>query len=125
MKRIIKTENAPAVVGAYSQAVEIKGVLYVSGQIGLDPATGKLVDGGVNDQAQRVMNNISAILKSAGYEFSDVVKSTILLKNIEDFKTVNDIYAECYPENQPARAAYAVKDLPLGALVEVETIAVK
>jgi 2-iminobutanoate/2-iminopropanoate deaminase len=71
------------------------------------------------------MNNISAILKSAGYEFSDVVKSTILLKNIEDFKTVNDIYAECYPENQPARAAYAVKDLPLGALVEVETIAVK
>jgi 2-iminobutanoate/2-iminopropanoate deaminase len=125
MKRIIKTDNAPAAVGAYSQAVEIKGVLYVSGQIGLDPATGKIVEGGVSEQAQQVMNNISAILKSAGYEFSDVVKSTILLKNIEDFKTVNDIYASCYPDNQPARAAYAVKDLPLGALVEIETIAVK
>ncbi len=124
-KRIIQTEKAPAAVGPYSQAVEVNGTLYVSGQVPLDPATGKVVEGGIKEQTEQVMKNISAILEEAGYSFSNVVKSTVLLFDIADFRAMNDIYSAYYPEEQPARAAYAVKDLPLGAKVEIETIAVK
>jgi 2-iminobutanoate/2-iminopropanoate deaminase len=125
MKRIIKTNDAPAAIGPYSQAVEVNGTLYISGQIPIDPATGKLVEGGIAEQAERVMRNIGAILKEAGYSYPDVVRSTCLLASISDFKAMNEVYARYYTENQPARAAFAVKDLPMGALIEIETIAVK
>jgi 2-iminobutanoate/2-iminopropanoate deaminase len=125
MKRIIATENAPKAVAAYSQAVEMNGMLFISGQVPLDPATGKLVDGGIEEQTLQVMKNIGAILEAAGYGYTDVVKSTCFLSDIANFKAMNDVYAQFYTENKPARSAFAVKDLPLGALVEIETIAMK
>lgn len=125
MKKIISSPDAPKAVGPYSQAVEINGTLYISGQIGIDPATSALVPGGVREQTEQVFRNISAILSAAGYRFSEVVKSTCLLTDIADFKMMNEVYASYYTEDQPARATYAVRSLPLGALVEIETIAVK
>ena len=125
MKRIIETPNAPAAVGPYSQAVEANGTLYISGQVPLVPETMKLVEGGIKEQTRQVLENIGAILKAAGCNYSDVVKSTCLLSDIADFKAMNEVYAEYYSQQKPARAAFAVKDLPLGALVEIETIAVK
>lgn len=125
MKKIIITANAPAAIGPYSQAVEINNTLYISGQIGIDPETGKIVEGDIKDQTRQVLKNIEAILQAAGYSFVEVVKSTCLLSNIADFKAMNEVYGEFYFEHQPARAAFAVKDLPLGALVEIETIAAK
>ena len=125
MKRIIHTPEAPAAIGPYSQAVEAAGTLYVSGQIPLNPQTMKLVEGGIQEQTEQVLKNIGAILNEAGYHFSDVVKSTCLLSDMANFKAMNEVYAKFYAENAPARAAFAVKDLPLGALIEIETIAVK
>ncbi len=125
MKRVIKTENAPAAIGPYSQAIEINNTLYISGQIPLDPKTGIMVAGGIKEQTEQVMKNIAAILDEAGYSFSDVVKSTCLLSDINNFAAMNEVYAEYYPVNPPARAAFAVKDLPKGALIEIETIAAK
>ena len=125
MKRIINTEKAPAAIGPYSQAVEVNGTLYISGQVPIDPLTGKVVIGNIKVQTQQVMKNIEAILHAAGYEFKDVVKSTCLLSDMSNFAGMNEVYSEYYPENPPARAAFAVKELPLGVLVEIETIAVK
>jgi len=125
MKRIINTEKAPAAIGPYSQAVEVNGTLYISGQVPIDPLTGKVVIGNIKVQTQQVMKNIGAILHTAGYEFKDVVKSTCLLSDMSNFAGMNEVYSEYYPENPPARAAFAVKELPLGVLVEIETIAVK
>jgi 2-iminobutanoate/2-iminopropanoate deaminase len=125
MKRIIKTADAPAAIGPYSQAVEINGTLYISGQIPIDPSTGKLVEGGITEQTHRVLRSVGAILKEAGYGYGDVVKSTCLLASIADFKAMNEVYAQYYTENQAARAAFAAKDLPLGSLIEIETIATK
>jgi len=123
MKRIIQTPNAPAAIGPYSQAVEIDNTLYISGQVPIDPGSGKIVEGGIENQTHQVLKNIGNILKAAGYSYTDVVKSTCLLQNIEDFGKMNEVYGKFYPENPPARAAYAVKSLPLGALIEIETIA--
>src|SRR5512140_106509 len=125
MKKIISTSKAPAAIGPYSQAVEINGTLYVSGQIPINPETGKLVEGDITVQTEQVFRNIAAILESAGYTFSDVVKSTCLLSDIANFKAMNEVYGRYYTANQPARAAFAVRELPLGALIEIETIAVK
>jgi len=125
MKKIIKAKDAPSAIGPYSQAVQVNGTLYVSGQIPLDPVTGKIIEGGIAEQTDRVLKSIGAILKEAGYSYSDVVKSTCLLASISDFKAMNEVYSRYYTENQPARAAFAVKDLPMGALIEIETIAVK
>lgn len=125
MKKIISSPNAPAAIGPYSQAVEANGTLYISGQIPIDPKTGKLVEGGIKEQARQVLQNIGAILKEAGYDYSNVVKSTCLLANMDDFKEMNKVYSQFYAENPPARAAYGVVKLPLGALIEIETIAVK
>lgn len=125
MKRIIYTPNAPAAIGPYSQAIETGGTLYVSGQIPLVPETMKIIDGGIQEQTEQVLKNIGAILEAAGYTYSDVVKSTCLLSDMANFKAMNEVYARFYPENSPARAAFAVKDLPLGALIEIETIASK
>jgi 2-iminobutanoate/2-iminopropanoate deaminase len=125
MKRVIKTDKAPKAIGPYSQAVEVAGMLFVSGQIPIDPVTGKIVPGGIKEQTIQVFKNIEAILSEAGYSFKDVVKSTCLLEEITDFQAMNEVYSSIYKDNQPARAAYAVKNLPLGALIEIETIAVK
>ena len=125
MKRIIETANAPKAIGPYSQAVEIDGTLYISGQVPLDPETMKVVDGGIKEQTLQVMKNIGAILDAAGYSFQDVVKSTCLLSDMKNFSAMNEIYGSFYPQNSPARAAFAVKDLPLGVLIEIETVAAK
>jgi 2-iminobutanoate/2-iminopropanoate deaminase len=125
MKKIFSTSKAPAAIGPYSQAVEMRHTLYVSGQIPVNPESGKLVEGDITIQVQQVFKNIAAILDVAGYSFSDVVKSTCLLSDMADFKAMNEVYARYYPEKQPARAAFAVKELPIGALVEIETIAMK
>lgn len=125
MKKIINTEKAPKALGPYSQAVEVNGTLYISGQVPLIPETMKLVEGGISEQTERVMQSISAILEEAGYTFSDVVKSTCLLSDMANFGAMNEVYAKYYPENPPARAAFAVKELPLSVMVEIETIAVK
>ena len=125
MKRIIHTQMAPAAVGPYSQAVEAGGTMYISGQIPLDPETGSIVAGGISQQTEQVMKNIGAILKEAGYGFENVVKSTCLLSDMANFKAMNEVYASYYPSEQPARAAFAVKELPLGVLIEIESIAIK
>lgn len=125
MKRIIKTSDAPAAIGPYSQAVEINGTLYVSGQIALDPRTGKLVEGDIQAQTRQILRNVEAILKAAGYGLADVVKSTVFLSDISNFKAMNEVYGQVYAADHPARSAFAVKDLPMGALIEIETIAAK
>jgi 2-iminobutanoate/2-iminopropanoate deaminase len=123
MKTVIFTEKAPKAIGPYSQAIEINGMLFVSGQIPIDPTTSKIVEGGIKEQTEQVMKNIGAILAEAGYSFSDVLKSTCLLSDMDNFAGMNEVYGKYYPENSPARAAYAVVKLPLGALIEIETIA--
>jgi 2-iminobutanoate/2-iminopropanoate deaminase len=125
MKKIIATEKAPKAIGPYSQAIETNGMLFISGQIPINPATGKIIEGDITAQTEQVMQNIDAILKAAGYEFSQVVKSTCLLSDMDNFAVMNAVYGKYYAENPPARAAYGVVKLPLGALVEIETIAVK
>ena len=125
MKRIISTEKAPKAIGPYSQAVEVNGTLYISGQVPLNPQTMTVVEGGIKEQTLQVMKNIEAILEAAGYSFTDVVKSTCLLSDMANFKAMNEVYGSYYTENPPARAAFAVKELPLGVLVEIETVAVK
>ncbi len=125
MKKIISTSRAPQAIGPYSQAVEVNGTLYISGQIPLDAKSMKVVEGGIKEQTLQVMKNIGAILEAAGYSYSDVVKSTCLLSDMENFKAMNEVYAQFYTKNEPARAAFAVKELPLNVLVEIETIAAK
>lgn len=125
MKKVIYTKKAPNAVGPYSQAIEKDGHLFISGQVPIDPATGKVVEGGIKEQTEQVMKNIGAILEEAGYTFDDVIKSTCLLNDMDNFAAMNEVYAKYYPENPPARAAYGVVKLPLGVLVEIETIAMK
>ncbi|HOB72491.1 MAG TPA: RidA family protein [bacterium] len=125
MKKIISTSNAPKAIGPYSQAVEANGLIFISGQLPVDPATGKIVDGDISAQTDMVMKNIGAILEAAGCTFANVVKSTVLLHDIADFKAMNEVYGRYYPENSPARAAYQVANLPLNAKIEIETIAAK
>lgn len=125
MKKIINTPNAPAAIGPYSQAVEANGTLYISGQVPINPTAGKIEATDITAQTEQVFANINAILTEAGYSFSDVVKSTVFLADIADFAAMNDVYKKYYQTECPARSAFAVKALPLGALVEIETIAVK
>ncbi len=124
MKKIHQTDKAPKAIGPYSQAVEVNGTLFISGQVPVNPETGKIPEG-IEAQTKQVMKNISAILEEAGYAFDDVIKSTCLLSDMANFKAMNEVYGSYYAQNPPARAAFAVKELPLGALVEIETIAVK
>jgi len=125
MKKVINTSKAPAAIGPYSQAIEANGTLYVSGQIPINPAVGKIKGVDISSQTEQVFENISAILDEAGYTFGDVVKSTVYLSDMADFAGMNEVYKKYYPSECPARAAFAVKALPLGSLVEIETIAVK
>ena len=125
MKNIISTNNAPAAIGPYSQAVEAGNTVYVSGQIPIDPATSKVVEGGVLEQTEQVMRNLGAVLEAAGCGYGDVAKCTCLLSDMADFPTFNEIYGRHFESDPPARATFAVKGLPLGVLVEVDAIAIK
>ena len=123
MKKIVFTELAPQPVGPYSQAVEANGMLFIAGQVPLDIATGKLVEGGIAEQTARVLENIGAILDAAGYSYADVVKATCLLSTMADFKAMNEVYGKYFPTDPPARVAFAVKELPLNSLIEIEVMA--
>jgi 2-iminobutanoate/2-iminopropanoate deaminase len=125
MKRIINTEKAPKAIGPYNQAVEINHTLYVSGQIPVDPVTNEVVTGGIVEQTEQVMKNIGNALSSAGYSFSDVVKSTVILSDINNFGAMNEVYAKYYVKDFPARSTFQAVALPKGVLVEIDTIAAK
>ncbi len=125
MKRIINTPNAPAAIGPYSQAVEANGMLFISGQLPVNPASAKIEAESVTEQTKQVFANIQAILAEAGYTFADVVKTTVFLADIASFAEMNEVYKTFYQTDCPARSSFAVKDLPLGAKVEIETIAIK
>ncbi|RDV39735.1 RidA family protein [Bradymonadaceae bacterium TMQ3] len=122
-KIIVRTENAPQAIGPYSQAVGYNGLYFVSGQIALDPATGELVEGGVEIQTRQVMANLEAVLAAAGLNFTHVLRATIFLKNMQDFQKVNAIYGAFFDENPPARACVEVSRLPKDVLVEIDVIA--
>ena len=122
--KIIETENAPKAIGTYSQAVKVNGFLFISGQIPLDPSTMELVEG-IENQINQVFENINQILKADGMDFSNVVKLSVLLKDLSHFEKVNEIMANIFSKPYPARAAYEVSKLPKGSSVEIETIAFK
>lgn len=121
----VKTEKAPAAIGPYSQAIEVNGFVFASGQIPLDPATGKFVEGGIKEQTRQSLTNAREILRAAGLDLKNVVKTSVMLADIAYFGEMNEVYAEFFEEPFPARSAFAVKDLPKGALVEIECIAAR
>jgi len=122
---VIATENAPKAIGPYSQAVAAGGLIFTSGQIPLDPVTQQMVTGDVKAQTERVMENLAAVLQSAGVGFGDVVKASIFLADLNDFAAVNEVYGKRFPKNPPARSTVQVTALPKGARVEIDLIAVK
>lgn len=119
----ILTDKAPAAIGPYSQAVKTGGLLFCSGQIGIDPSTGQLSGNGIKSQTKQALNNLKAVLLSSELSLADVVKTTIFLVNMDDFSTVNEIYGMEFGDHKPARATVQVAGLPIGALVEIECIA--
>ena len=125
MNKAISTPNAPAAIGPYSQAIEAAGTIYVSGQLPLVPETGKFAEGGIKEETRQSFRNIQNILAQAGLTLQNVVKVTVLLKDINDFAQVNEAYAEFFSEPYPARSAFAVQALPKGANIEIEAIAVR
>jgi 2-iminobutanoate/2-iminopropanoate deaminase len=124
MKEIISTENAPGAIGPYSQAVKTGSLVFVSGQIPIDPATGEFVPGEVAEQTEQVLKNLSAVLEAAGSGLNNVVKTTVFLADMNDFAAMNEIYAKYFSENKPARATVEAARLPRDARVEIECIAV-
>lgn len=122
-KEAIQTSRAPAAVGPYSQAIKCGNLVFLSGQIGIDPETGKLVEGGVEIQARQIFKNIGAVLEEVGADLSRVVKATVFLKDMADFKRVNEIYAQHFQPPYPARSAVAVRELPMSVDIEIEVIA--
>ncbi len=125
MKKIINSPKAPKAIGPYSQATEANGMVFISGQLPVDVNTGKFVEGGIKEQTEQSLKNIGYILEAAGCDYKNVVKTTCLLSDISDFAAMNEVYAKYFGEESPARAAFAVKTLPMGALVEIEAIAAK
>jgi len=125
MKTIVNTQEAPAPIGPYNQAVRAGNTLYVSGQIALSAETGQLVQGSVADEARQVLHNLRAILNAAGYTLTDVVKTTIFLRTMDDFATVNEVYGEYFSEQAPARETVAVAGLPKNVRVEISAVAWK
>ncbi len=123
-KVAVKSAQAPEAIGPYSQAIRVDRFLFLSGQIGLDPQTKKIVEGGVEAQTQQIFKNIQAVLAAAGAKLDQVVKATVFLKDMANFKLVNAIYAQHFSEPYPARSAVAVKELPLGVDIEIEVMAV-
>lgn len=121
--KVISTQKAPAAIGPYSQAIQVGTLVYTSGQIPIDPATGTFVDGGIKEQTRQSLTNVKAILNEAGLDLNNVVKTTVFLADMNDFAEMNSVYAEFFTEPYPARSAVAVKTLPKGALVEIEVIA--
>ena len=124
MKKI-DTSNAPAAIGPYSQAIEVGNLVFVSGQLPIDPSTGAFAPGGIKEQTRQSLINAKAILQKADTDLSKVVKTTVMLSDIADFGAMNEVYAEFFADPYPARSAFAVRDLPKGALVEIEMIAEK
>ncbi len=121
--QMINTDNAPKAIGPYSQAVKYENFLFISGQIAIDPKTQEFINGTIEEQTKRVMENIKAILEEADMGFDNVIKTTIYLKDINDFQKVNEIYGSYFKEHKPARATVEVSNLPKGALIEIEVIA--
>lgn len=123
MKEIVSTENAPGAIGPYSQAIKAENMVFVSGQIPIDPQTGEFVPGGVGEQSEQVLKNLSAVLEAAGSSLNNVVKTTVFLADMNDFAVMNEIYARFFSENKPARATVEAARLPRDARVEIECIA--
>lgn len=121
----ISTQNAPAAIGPYSQAIEVNGFVYASGQLPIDPSTGAFPEGGVKEQTRQSILNVKAILEEAGLALSNVVKTTVYLADMGDFAAMNEVYSQFFAQPFPARSAIAVKALPKGALVEVEVVAAR
>ncbi len=123
MKKVISTTKAPSAIGPYSQAIQVGNLIYTSGQIPIDPATGVFAEGGIKEQTRQSLLNVKAILEEAGLTMNDVVKTTVFMADMNDFADMNAVYAEFFSEPYPARSAVAVKTLPKGALVEIEVVA--
>lgn len=124
-KEIVSTDRAPAAVGPYSQAVRTGNLVYTAGQIPLDPATGKMVEGDVQAQVEQALGNLQAVLEAAGSGLEQVIKTTVFLQNMDDFADMNEVYARFFSGDPPARSAVEVARLPLGALVEIEAVALR
>lgn len=123
MKQVISTPKAPAAIGPYSQAIRVGNLIYTSGQIPINPATGQFVEGGIKEQTRQSLTNVKAILEEAGTSMASVIKTTVFMADMNDFADMNAVYAEFFTEPFPARSAVAVKTLPKGALVEIEVVA--
>ena len=123
MKQVISTPKAPAAIGPYSQAIRVGNLIYTSGQIPINPATGQFIEGGIKEQTRQSLTNVKAILEEAGTSMANVVKTTVFMADMNDFADMNAVYAEFFTEPFPARSAVAVKTLPKGALVEIEVVA--
>lgn len=125
MKKVIRTKKAPCTVGPYSQAIEVNGTLYVSGQVPLDPDTGKLRGDTITEQTEQVLNNIRFIVNAAGYSMKEIVKTTCMLQDMNDFAEMNKAYEKFFNDDPPARAAYEVARLPLNVKIEIDAIAAR
>ena len=123
MKKVIFSEQAPAAIGPYSQAIEVNNLLFLSGQLPADPKTGNLVEGGIKEQTKQAFENIKSVLSAAGLTTDNIVKTTVFLADMSQFAEMNEVYATYFNGDFPARSAFAVKSLPKGALVEIECIA--
>ncbi len=123
MKKVINTKAAPAAIGPYSQAIKVENLVYTSGQIPINPATGNFVEGGIKEQTRQSLTNVKAILEEVGLTMGNVIKTTVFMADMNDFADMNAVYAEFFAEPYPARSAVAVKTLPKGALVEIEVVA--
>jgi len=125
MRKVIRTKKAPGTIGPYSQAIEVKGTLYISGQVPLNPDTGELAGDTIIEQTEQVLKNIRFIVNAAGYSMKEVVKITCMLQDMNDFAEMNKVYEKFFPENPPARAAFEVARLPLNVKIEIEAIAAR
>ncbi|MCR4439676.1 MAG: RidA family protein [bacterium] len=124
-RQVIATAQAPAAIGPYSQGIKVGNMLFTSGQIAIDPATGQLLTGSIEEQTRRVLDNLGAVLKAAGMDFGDVVSATVYMDDIANYPGINAVYAEYFPKDPPARCAMQVARLPKGAAVEIALVAIK
>jgi 2-iminobutanoate/2-iminopropanoate deaminase len=124
MKKVISTKDAPSAIGPYNQAIEANGFLFISGQIPVVPSTSSIVEGGISEQTEQALKNLGAVLKEAGLDYSNVVKTNCFISNMDNFKEMNAVYAKYFTVEQPARAAVEVSRLPLDVMIEIEAIAV-